>query len=73
MTTLIPRPSYTREELDRLYPQSVQLQLVQVVSRWSFLSMIEIAHEEEKHRGYSSVIFANGRSFCAMVCEKIEQ
>ena len=31
MTTLVPRPPYTQEELDRLYPKSLKLQLVQVV------------------------------------------
>lgn len=31
MTTLIPREPYTQEELARLYPQGLQLQLVQVV------------------------------------------
>ena len=32
MTTFVPRPPYTREELDRLYPKKLQLQLVQIVS-----------------------------------------
>lgn len=31
MTTLIPREPYTPEELANLYPQGLQLQLVQVV------------------------------------------
>ncbi|CAG8426530.1 unnamed protein product [Penicillium salamii] len=33
MTTLIPREPYTQEELARLYPQGLQLQLVQVFLR----------------------------------------
>lgn len=31
MTTLIPRPAYTQEEIDRLYPSGLKLQLVQIV------------------------------------------
>ncbi|KAJ5819093.1 hypothetical protein N7474_004684 [Penicillium riverlandense] len=33
MTTLIPREPYSREELDRLYPKDLKLQLVQVFLR----------------------------------------
>lgn len=32
MTTLTPREPYTPEELERLYPKGLKLQLVQVVS-----------------------------------------
>lgn len=32
MTTLIPRDPYTQDELARLYPAALKLQLVQVVS-----------------------------------------
>lgn len=32
MSTLHARPAYTRDELERLYPKNLQLQLVQVVS-----------------------------------------
>lgn len=32
MTTLVPAPPYTKDELEKLYPKSLQLQLVQVVS-----------------------------------------
>lgn len=31
MTTLVPRPPYTQDELDRLYPKNLKLQLVQIV------------------------------------------
>lgn len=31
MTTLIPREPYSKEELDRLYPKELKLELVQVV------------------------------------------
>ncbi len=31
MTTLIPRKPYTDEELDKLYPKGLKLQLVQIV------------------------------------------
>ena len=31
MTTFIPRPAYSQEELDRLYPKTLKLQLVQIV------------------------------------------
>ena len=31
MTTLVPRPPYTPDELARLYPNNLKLQLVQVV------------------------------------------
>ena len=32
MTTLKPRPPYSQDELDRLYPKSLQLEQVQIVS-----------------------------------------
>ncbi|KAJ4360348.1 uncharacterized protein N0V89_000910 [Didymosphaeria variabile] len=32
MTTFVPRAPYTKEELAQLYPQELELQLVQVVS-----------------------------------------
>ncbi|CAG8163984.1 unnamed protein product [Penicillium olsonii] len=38
MTTLIPREPYTQDELARLYPQGLQLQLVQVFLRHGELS-----------------------------------
>lgn len=31
MTTLTPRPPYTQDELDSLYPKTLKLQLVQIV------------------------------------------
>lgn len=31
MTTFVPRQSYSQEELAKLYPKELQLQLVQVV------------------------------------------
>ena len=37
MTTLVPRPPYSKAELDELYPKSLQLQLVQVVSHTNFI------------------------------------
>ena len=37
MTTLVPRPPYSKEELDELYPKSLRLQLVQVVSQADFI------------------------------------
>ena len=33
MTTLVPRPPYSSEELDRLYPKDLELRLVQVLLR----------------------------------------
>ncbi|KIX07232.1 uncharacterized protein Z518_01885 [Rhinocladiella mackenziei CBS 650.93] len=33
MTSLIPRPPYTQEELDRLYPKGLELRLVQILLR----------------------------------------
>ncbi|KAI9783070.1 MAG: hypothetical protein M1839_004239 [Geoglossum umbratile] len=33
MTTLVPREPYTKEELEKLYPKDLQLQLVQVILR----------------------------------------
>ena len=33
MTTLVPRPPYSPEELTRLYPADLDLQLVQVLLR----------------------------------------
>jgi len=32
MTTLIPRQFYSQDELDKLYPKELELQLVQIVS-----------------------------------------
>ena len=31
MTTLVPRPPYTQDELESLYPKTLKLQLVQIV------------------------------------------
>lgn len=33
MTTLVPRPPYSEEELRKLYPKDLELQLVQVLLR----------------------------------------
>lgn len=33
MTTLVPRPAYSEGELQRLYPDSLELQLVQILMR----------------------------------------
>ena len=46
MTTLVPRPPYTPDELARLYPNSLKLQLVQVVCEVFLLSgcPLELAH-----------------------------
>lgn len=33
MTTFHPRPPYSREELSKLYPEELELQLVQVLLR----------------------------------------
>ena len=33
MTTLVPRPPYTKEELSTLYPSDLELQQVQVILR----------------------------------------
>jgi acid phosphatase len=33
MTTFIPRPSYSQEEIDKLYPKELELQLVQIVCK----------------------------------------
>lgn len=32
MTTLVPREPYSQEELDKLYPKGLELQLVQIAS-----------------------------------------
>lgn len=39
MTTLIPREAYSSEELQRLYPKGLKLQLVQVVS-WAIYNPV---------------------------------
>jgi hypothetical protein len=39
MTTLIPREAYSPEELQRLYPKGLKLQLVQVVS-WAIYNPV---------------------------------
>jgi acid phosphatase len=33
MTSLVPRPPYSQEELERLYPKELELQLVQILLR----------------------------------------
>lgn len=33
MTTLVPRPAYSQDELDKLYPKGLELRLVQVLLR----------------------------------------
>ena len=33
MTTLVPRPAYSQEEIDKLYPRDLELRLVQVLLR----------------------------------------
>jgi hypothetical protein len=33
MTTFVPRQSYSQEELDKLYPKELELQLVQIVGK----------------------------------------
>jgi len=33
MTTLEPRPAYSQDELDKLYPKGLELRLVQVLLR----------------------------------------
>jgi hypothetical protein len=33
MTSLVPRPPYSPEELERLYPKDLELQLVQILLR----------------------------------------
>ena len=33
MTTLVPRPSYSQDELGKLYPKGLELRLVQVLLR----------------------------------------
>lgn len=39
MTTLVPHPPYTQDELDSLYPKTLKLQLVQIVSQFSVLGV----------------------------------
>ena len=33
MTSIVPAPPYTRDELNKLYPQGLELRLVQVLLR----------------------------------------
>ena len=40
MTTLVPSPAYTQEELDRLYPKQLKLQLVQIVSVFASFNLL---------------------------------
>jgi acid phosphatase len=53
MTTLIPRQFYSQEELDKLYPKELELQLVQIVSTNAIASLCTTAN-------YNT-------SYCAMV------
>lgn len=41
MTTLVPREPYSQEELERLYPKGLQLQLVQVVCYCCCLAIVD--------------------------------
>lgn len=50
MTTLQPRPPYTQEELEKLYPKELQLQLVQVVS---LLRARITEGRSQKHAGWA--------------------
>ena len=57
MTTYVPRPPYSQEELDRLYPKQLKLQLVQVVRRndlSSFSQYLYISLLEKKYTYYAS-------------------
>lgn len=45
MTTLSPRPPYTQDELESLYPKTLKLQLVQIVRtirRLPFLTYMQM-------------------------------
>lgn len=44
MTTLIPREAYSAEELQRLYPKGLKLQLVQVVSWGTLVSRVGVVN-----------------------------
>lgn len=40
MTTIIPRAPYSKDELKALYPDNLQLQLVQIVGLKLFLCLL---------------------------------
>lgn len=44
MTTLVPRPPYSQDELDRLYPKDLKLQLVQIVMSAVLLQVLIRRH-----------------------------
>lgn len=52
MTTLVPRPPYSQEELDKLYPKGLNLELVQIVSTVTLTldhrSLSGLSFKEEK-------------------------
>lgn len=47
MTTLTPRPPYTPDELDRLYPKTLQLRLVQIVRYMVYLGVSPLLSGEQ--------------------------
>ena len=58
MTSLIPRGPYTEEELKRLYPKGLQLQLVQVVRNSPFTYMANAATCADQGSSFSGMVVA---------------
>lgn len=63
MTTLVPRGPYSSEELKRLYPEGLQLQLVQIVGYAIFaLSYMDVTGGAQRLRSWK------WRYFVAAAC-----
>ena len=55
MTTLVPRKPYSQEELDKLYPNNLELRLVQVLLRHGERAPVSVRFQNvgEKYKVYS--------------------
>lgn len=45
MTTLVPRQPYSKDELEKLYPKELELQLVQIVRQIIVTSLRDFANQ----------------------------
>ena len=72
MTTFVPRPPYSKEELELLYPKDLQLQLVQIVSHYFILPntssacSVSLDIAESQH-----VLVADGFISCSVMVFRI--
>lgn len=46
MTTLVPRQPYSKDELEKLYPRELELQLVQIVRQMIVTSLCNFTNQK---------------------------